>query len=113
MKTGNMKTGNCAICGAKFQIMPHGTNKRYCSDACRRKAHKESAKNRREARKPPSLTHFLTVAECELCKTCVYLYRTQGAGLRSCDYIIDTGEPRGCDVSEHCKRYERKGERNG
>lgn len=109
-----MRTKNCAVCGAPFEVIPHGTNKLYCSDACRRKAHKESAKNRRESRKPPSLTHFLTVTECARCQTCAHMHRSQGTGLRSCDYIIDTGEPRGCDVSEHCARYEkRKGARHG
>lgn len=108
------KIKTCAVCGKEFTTAPHGTTRRTCSEECRRKLHsiqgKEKRRQRREKLKgKPYGPEFLTVAECHLCRTCVHLHKAAGLGLRTCDYLLDTGEPRGCDVSEHCERYETRG----
>ena len=109
----------CAICGKEFEVAPHGTTRMTCSEECRRKLislrDKEKRAAQREKLKGKACgPKFLTVSECRLCRSCKWAGKANGgAATVSCDFAFRTGELRGCDVSEHCKRYERKGARHG
>lgn len=108
---GKVKT--CPICGKAFECLPHGVNKVCCSPECTSIYRKAADKARRDARRaklrPKIGPQLLTAKECRRCRTCRYRNRADGSGLITCDYILMTGEPRGCEVSETCERYERSG----
>lgn len=111
------KIKTCAVCGKEFETQPHGTTRRTCSEECRRKLLSIQAKEKRRERLEklkgkPYGPRFLTVAECHLCRSCKWAGKANGgAATVSCDYAFRTGELRGCEVSEHCARYEAKGRR--
>lgn len=46
------------------------------------------------------------MAKREKCKTCIHHSSGIYQGRVRCNYILDTGEPRGCDP-EVCDKYER------
>ena len=107
------KIKTCAVCGKEFTTQPHGTTRRTCSEECRRKLLSIQGKEKRRERLEklkgkPYGPRSLTAADCKRCQTCIYRAKSHGSGLVTCDYLILTGEPRGCDVSEHCERYERR-----
>lgn len=109
----------CAVCGEIFTIVrDHGGGlPKYCSKECKKAAQRKKAKERALRRGEASEATWrelagrpkgpLTVAECARCRSCEYVSKAH-AGTIMCDYAFRTGEPRGCDVSEHCERYERK-----
>lgn len=56
----------------------------------------------------PALTPTPVTEEFVQCKRKDCFYRSDGAGLVTCDYILKTGQPRGCSV-EHCDKYKTRG----
>lgn len=46
------------------------------------------------------------------CRGCIHLVCLAGAGsqTKNCNYIIDTGHPRGCPPGKGCTKRELKGE---
>lgn len=106
----------CPVCGKPFEVA--ATNHRkYCSRECKLEGNRRAAKVRsmrrghaspatyRELAGRPSV---LTVADCVRCDGCRFRARSHGSGLVTCDFLLLTGEPRGCDVSETCGRFEAK-----
>ena len=38
------------------------------------------------------------------CKGCKYLFKEHYGGTKCCDYLVITGEPRGCPAGEGCTK---------
>lgn len=114
-----MKIRTCAMCGKEFPAVKGG-GWRYCSKACRLEANRLAQLRKRVKTGQPVRESTLealgirkrgplTVAECHLCRSCRWAGKANGgAATVSCDYAFRTGELRGCEVSEHCERYERR-----
>lgn len=90
----------CKICGKKFM----GSNRSYyCSDECRKAAMKKVTVV------PPAADLKYTDSEETIrdCKHKDCTYRGNGSGCKgseTCDYLLKTGFPRGCDF-ETCDKY--------
>ena len=97
----------CIVCGNEF-IADRRTAK-YCSKKCHRqsksiKAHEDTIERRTITQKEKS-TQPETM---ELCKHPDCYYHSAKNTLPTCDYILRTGVPRGCKVSE-CDKYKPRG----
>lgn len=97
----------CIVCGNEF-IADRRTAK-YCSKKCHRqsksiKAHEEVIEQRIITQKEKS-TQPETMAYCRH-PDC--FYRSAKNTVPTCDYILRTGVPRGCKVSE-CDKYKPRG----
>lgn len=98
----------CIICGNEF-IADRRTAK-YCSEKCHRqsksiKAHEDAVEQRIIKQKENS-TQPETMA---CCRHPDCHYRSAKNTVPTCDYILRTGMPRGCKVSE-CDKYKPRGE---
>lgn len=98
----------CIVCGNEF-IADRRTAK-YCSEKCHRqsksiKAHEEVIKQRIIKQNEKS-TQPETM---ECCRHPDCYYRSAKNTVPTCDYILRTGMPRGCKVSE-CDKYKPRGE---
>lgn len=97
----------CIVCGNEF-VADRRTAK-YCSKRCHRqsksiKAHEEVIEQRIIKQKEKS-TQPETMA---CCKHPDCYYHSAKNTVPTCDYILRTGVPRGCKVSE-CDKYKPKG----
>lgn len=97
----------CIVCGNEF-IADRRTAK-YCSKKCHRqcksiKAHEEVIEQRIIKQKEKS-TQPETMA---CCKHPDCYYHSAKNTVPTCDYILRTGVPRGCKVSE-CDKYKPRG----
>lgn len=97
----------CIVCGDEF-IADRRTAK-YCSKKCHRqcksiKAHEEAIEQRVIKQKEKS-TQPETMA---CCKHPDCYYHSAKNTVPTCDYILRTGVPRGCKVSE-CDKYKPRG----
>lgn len=97
----------CIVCGNEF-IADRRTAK-YCSEKCHRqcksiKAH-EDAIERRAIKQKEKSTQPETMA---CCKHPDCYYHSAKNTVPTCDYILRTGVPRGCKVSE-CDKYKPRG----
>ena len=97
----------CIVCGNEF-IADRRTAK-YCSKKCHRqsksiKAH-EDAIERRVIKQKEKSTQPETMA---CCKHPDRYYHSAKNTVPTCDYILRTGVPRGCKVSE-CDKYKPRG----
>lgn len=97
----------CIVCGNEF-IADRRTAK-YCSKKCHRqcksiKAHEEAIEQRVIKQKEKS-TQPETMA---CCKHPDCYYHSAKNTVPTCDYILRTGVPRGCKVSE-CDKYKSRG----
>ena len=102
----------CRICGAVCQK----PRKKYCSDACARKAELELHRSHHGS--VPASPSFPPVPESERCPLdCAYLlsFPSRGDWPWHCGYILADGNgSRGCPVGPGCKRYKpKKGRTNG
>lgn len=97
----------CIVCGDEF-IADRRTAK-YCSKKCHRqcksiKAHEDAIEQRIIKQKEKS-TQPETMA---CCKHPDCYYHSAKNTVPTCDYILRTGVPRGCKVSE-CDKYKPRG----
>ena len=97
----------CIVCGNEF-VADRRTAK-YCSKKCHRqsksiKTHEEVIEQRIITQKEKS-TQPETMAYCRH-PDC--FYRSAKNTVPTCDYILRTGVPRGCKVSE-CDKYKPRG----
>lgn len=97
----------CIICGNEF-IADRRTAK-YCSEKCHRqsksiKAHEEVVEQRIVKQKENSMQP----ETMERCRHPDCYYRSAKNTVPTCDYILRTGMPRGCKVSE-CDKYKPRG----
>lgn len=97
----------CIVCGNEF-VADRRTAK-YCSKKCHRqsksiKAHEEAIEQRVIKQKEKS-TQPETMA---CCKHPDCYYHSAKNTVPTCDYILRTGVPRGCKVSE-CDKYKPRG----
>ena len=97
----------CIVCGNEF-IADRRTAK-YCSKKCHRqsksiKAH-EDAIEQRTLKQEEKSTQPETMA---CCRHPDCFYRSAKNTVPTCDYILRTGVPRGCKVSE-CDKYKPRG----
>jgi len=109
-----MNTKTCPVCGKPFTVPSLKNARKYCSPECKAEGHRRQARKRSMMQghaSPETWREFagrpkvMTAADCKRCQTCIYRAKSHGSGLVTCDYLILTGEPRGCDVSETCGRY--------
>ena len=97
----------CIVCGNEF-IADRRTAK-YCSKKCHTrsksiKAHEDAIEHRISKQKEKS-TQPETI---EPCKHPDCYYHSAKSTVPTCDYILRTGVPRGCKVSE-CDKYKPRG----
>ena len=108
----------CAVCGKEFK--PHSSSQLTCSSECSRERRNEfmrvyNAKYKKEKVKEnatqsevkPKRSRIVELTTANSCpKDCKY----QGwvGSIPCCDYILITGEPRGCEVGKGCIRYKRE-----
>ena len=105
----------CAVCGKEFK--PHSSSQLTCSSECSRerrnefmrvyyaKYKKEKVKeNATQSEGKPKRSRIVELTTANSCpKDCKY----QGwvGSIPCCDYILITGEPRGCEVGKKCDKY--------
>ena len=101
----------CAICGREF--VADRKNKKYCSPECYRNKQledkhvawlKKKAKLRADRSSGPKPDGDNEYGHDD----CYYRSSSAVRGFSTCDYIIRTGEPRGCKPSA-CDKYKPKG----
>lgn len=97
----------CIVCGNEFTA--DRRTAKYCSKKCHRqcksiKAH-EDAIERRVIKQKEKSTQPETMA---CCKHPDCYYHSAKNTVPTCDYILRTGVPRGCKVSE-CDKYKPRG----
>lgn len=97
----------CIVCGNEF-IADRRTAK-YCSSKCKRQnqsqKEKEYALEQRAAKQKAKSNQAETMEKCNH-PDCYY--HSAKNTLPTCDYILRTGVPRGCKVSE-CDKYKPRG----
>lgn len=107
----------CKECGAEINVSSYESPRKFCDTMC------ENLYYARKRGKPRYTNSNYNWKIDEICKTCrwrqvlaghgVYLTSNSGWENTYCSYLLQTGEPRGCKVTDtHCdkyiSRYERK-----
>lgn len=97
----------CPICGKVFEPRSPGRKQKYCGEDCRQEAQRANARKRAKKSNPkrPKQAVYNTPfgSRCTH-DDCAY----KGKSVKTCDFMLLTGERRGCPADD-CTRYKKRG----
>jgi hypothetical protein len=92
----------CVMCGKEF--IPSYVRQNTCCEKCRNERHLENMRNA-HSRKPKKTVSLVYQGQQCKHKDCRFRESSKKKGDKTCDYMLITGQPRGCEAC-NCNKYE-------